>query len=127
MCHAMDDAAARAELDAPVTGRLTALAPGQAIVFGGDRVTYVAPELAAAFRPGDRLIVVQETGDLLHVPGAQQRIAAEAVGRAADAFDGMSAVSDAQVTAFFEGFAARLDDEGAWAGIAEANAADVAA
>ena len=30
-------------------------------------------ELAAAFRPGDRLVVVQETGDLLHVPACRAR------------------------------------------------------
>ena len=45
-------------------------APGQAIPYGGERVAYVSPELAAAFRAGDRLVVAQETGDLLHVPAA---------------------------------------------------------
>jgi glutamate-5-semialdehyde dehydrogenase len=123
----MDDAAARHELEAPVTGRLTALAPGQAIVFGGDRVTYVTPELAAAFRPGDRLIVVQETGDLLHAPAAEQALAASAVGEAQAAFPRMGEVSDDAVTRFFRGFAARLADDAVWAPIAEANAADVAA
>ena len=69
--------------------RLEALAPGQAIPFGGDRVAHVSPELATAFRPGDRLVVVQDTGDLLHVPGAEQAAAAAAVGRATAAFAGM--------------------------------------
>ena len=45
--------------------RLTRLEPGQAIVFGGDRVTHVPPELAADFQDGDRVIVVQETGRTL--------------------------------------------------------------
>ncbi len=55
--------------------RLERLEPGQPIVFGGDRVTPVPAELAAAFRPGDRLVVVQETGDLLHVPAADHAAA----------------------------------------------------
>ena len=65
-------------------GRLEALAPGQAIPFGGDRVAYVTPELSAAFRAGDRLVVVQDTGDLLHIPAAEHAAASGAVARAAD-------------------------------------------
>lgn len=106
-------------------GRLEALAPGQAIPFGGDRVAYVSPELAAAFRAGDRLVVVQDTGDLLHIPAAEHAAAQGAVGRAAAAFARMGEVSDAAVTAFFDAFAARLDDDAVWAAIAHANAADV--
>ncbi len=106
-------------------GRLEALAPGQAIPFGGDRVAHVTPELAAAFRAGDRLVVVQDSGDLLHIPAREQAAAAGAVGRAAAAFARMGEVTDAAITAFFEAFAGRLEDETAWARIAEANAADV--
>ena len=51
-----------------VTGELTQLTPGQPIIYGGNRVTYVPDELAASFAAGDRLVVVHETGDLLHVP-----------------------------------------------------------
>ena len=51
--------------------QLTHLEPGRSLVYGGDRVTVVPPELAAAFAAGDRLVVVQETGDLLHVPQAE--------------------------------------------------------
>jgi glutamate-5-semialdehyde dehydrogenase len=39
----------------------------------------------------------------------------------------MGEVSDAAITAFFEAFARRLEDEAAWAAIAAANAADVEA
>jgi glutamate-5-semialdehyde dehydrogenase len=39
----------------------------------------------------------------------------------------MAAISDAQVTRFFEAFAARLADDAVWTGIASANAEDVAA
>ncbi|HEY5412034.1 MAG TPA: aldehyde dehydrogenase family protein, partial [Caulobacteraceae bacterium] len=83
--------------------------------------------LAARFRPGDRLIVVERTGDLLHVPGAVQEIASGAVGRADAAFQRMGEVSDAAVSAFFAAFAARLADDGVWTRIAAANADDVAA
>jgi glutamate-5-semialdehyde dehydrogenase len=107
------------------TGRLEALAPGQAIPFGGDQVAYVTPELAAAFRPGDRLVVVQESGELLHVPAAEHAAAQGAVGRAAAAFGRMGEVGDAAITAFFEAFAAKLEDDAVWASIAAANAADV--
>ena len=122
----MDDAAANAANAQPATGRLEALAPGQTIVFGGDRVAHVPPELAAAFRPGDRLLIDPDSGALLHVPAAEQRIAAEAVDRAAAAFARMGEVSDAAISRFFEAFADALADEARWAEIAAANAADVA-
>jgi glutamate-5-semialdehyde dehydrogenase len=108
-------------------GRLEALAPGQAIPFAGDRVAYVSPELAAAFRPGDRLVVVQETGDLLHIPAGEHAAAEAAVGRAAAAFARMGEVGDAAISAFFEAFARKLEDAQVWSGIAAANAADVEA
>lgn len=106
-------------------GRLEALAPGQAIPYGGDACAYVSPELAAAFRPGDRLVVVQDSGDLLHIPAAEHAAAQGAVARAAAAFARMGEVTDAAITAFFEAFAARLEDDAAWTVIAAANAADV--
>ena len=97
-----------------------------AIPFGGDRIAIVPPELAAAFKPGDHLLVVQDAGDLLHVTADAQTAAAGAVARAHAAFQRMGEASDEQITRFFEAFAARLEDEAAWAAIAEANAADVA-
>jgi len=124
----MDDATARSKTDtAPRTGRLEALAPGMAIPFGGDRLAYVSETLAGAFKPGDRLVVVQETGDLLHVPAAVQDLAAQAVGRAHAAFDALGQVSDQAITQFFEAFAANLADDRIWNAIASANAQDVTA
>ena len=123
----VEDGGARHEPGTTSSGRLTALVPGQAIVFGGDRVAHVSPELAAAFRPGDRLVVIQDTGALLHVPTAEQATASSAVGAAADAFARMGEVSDAQITRFFDAFAGRLADDACWAAIARANAADVTA
>ena len=107
--------------------RLTKLVAGMPIPFGGDRVTHVPEALAAAFRPGDRLIVVQETGDLLHVPADVHEVAAAAVGQAAEAFEAMRAVSQDQISGFFEAFSARLESDTAWAAIAAANAEDVEA
>ncbi len=104
--------------------RLTA---GMAIPFGGNRVAIVPEDLAARFQAGDRLIVVDRTGELLHAPAAVHEIAAAAVGRAHAAFQRMGEVSDAAISGFFTAFAARLSDEAAWARIAQANAADVAA
>ncbi|HLZ70911.1 MAG TPA: aldehyde dehydrogenase family protein [Dehalococcoidia bacterium] len=109
----------------PETAALSALQPGMPIPFGGDRVSCVTPELAARFRPGDRLVVVQETGELLLIPAEQQAIAAGAVGRAAAAFAAMGTVADAQITRFYEAFANRLEDGAVWREIAAANARDV--
>ena len=123
----MDDATARTKVEAgaKTTARLETLVAGMPIPFGGDRVALVPDALAAAFQPGDRLVVVQETGDLLHITASVQAIAAGAVGRAHAAFDGLANVSDAAVTQFFEAFAANLADDAIWGEIAQANAQDV--
>lgn len=110
---------------ANAAGDLTELAPGQPIVFGGDRVTAVPADLAAAFRPGDRLVVDPQTGELLHVPRAEHEVAATAVGRARGAFADLARCSDAQITAFFDAFADRLADDAAFAPVLVANEADV--
>ena len=103
------------------------LTSGMAIPFGGNRLALVPDDLAARFKAGDRLIVVDRTGDLLHVPDEVQAIASDAVGRAHAAFQRMGEVSDAAISAFFAAFAERLADEAAWARIAAANADDVTA
>ena len=108
-------------------GVLEKLTPGMAIPHGGNRLAVVPDDLAARFRSGDRLIVVERTGDLLHVPAGVQEIAAAAVGRAHAAFQRMGEVSDEAVSAFFAAFASRLGDEAVWALIGAANAEDVAA
>ena len=105
--------------------QLTDLEAGMPIVYGGDRVATVDEELASAFSEGDRLIVVQTTGDLLHVPADAWRIAGDAVEAASNAFAQMGAVSDEQISAFYEAFARRLEEDASFAPIAAANAADV--
>jgi glutamate-5-semialdehyde dehydrogenase len=105
--------------------RLESLKAGERIVYGGDRFTTVSAELATAFQPGDRLVVVHETGDLLHLPAAEHAVAAAAVARATQAFAELTAVSDDQISDFFERFAALLEDDAAFAPIAAANDSDV--
>jgi len=105
---------------------LQTLSAGMPVPYGGDKVAFVSEGLAARFRAGDRLIVLQDSGALLHVPAEQGRIAADAVSRAATAFQAMSAVDDGQISAFFAAFAARLEDDAHWGEIAAANADDVA-
>jgi glutamate-5-semialdehyde dehydrogenase len=96
------------------------------IVYGGNRVVEVDAEMAAAFQDGDRLVVVQDTGDLLHIPEADWERAAGAVDAATAAFARMGTVADDQITAFFEAFAANLEAEASFAPIARSNAEDVA-
>ncbi len=110
----------------PPSDSLTALVAGMPIVYAGNRVSRVSPELAAAFGPGDRLVVVQSTGDLLHVPAAEHALANDAVSDARAAFDVLGALDDERITAFFAGFADRLSDDASFDPIARANADDVA-
>ena len=107
------------------TERLSRLEAGQAIVVGGDRLVRVGADLAAAFADGDRLVVVQRTGDLLHVPAASHAAAGAAVDAAVAAFAGLPACSDHAIDAFYDLFADRLEDEASTGPILEANAADV--
>ncbi|MGB3735258.1 MAG: aldehyde dehydrogenase family protein [Ilumatobacter sp.] len=106
---------------------LDALDAGQPIVFGGNRVTTVSPELAASFTSGDRLVVVQDTGDLLHIPAAEHALVEAAVSNAADGFAGLARCTDAQITSFFSQFGLLLADDSAFDRIADANETDVAA
>ncbi|MFK7990090.1 MAG: aldehyde dehydrogenase family protein [Sandaracinaceae bacterium] len=105
---------------------LLCLTAGQAVIYGGNRITHVSEALATAFDAGDRLIIVNDSGALLHVPADVQSIASEAVGRAHRAFLALGAVEDERIAAFFEAFARRLEDDASFAPIAAANRADVA-
>ena len=106
--------------------RLERLTSGQQIPFGGDRVVCVSEELAGVFRPGDRLVVVQDTGALLHIPRAEHELVRRAVTSATAAFASLAQHSDEAITAFFDRFATRLADDASFAPIAAANDADVA-
>jgi glutamate-5-semialdehyde dehydrogenase len=101
------------------------LIAGSLVPFGGNRAAVITPELAERFQRGDHLLVLQETGDLLHIPAAQLALASNAVDRAQAAFVAMSDVADRAVDRFFDRFAARLDDQSIWELIAQVNRLDV--
>ncbi|MEX1178771.1 MAG: aldehyde dehydrogenase family protein [Nitriliruptor sp.] len=88
-------------------------------------MTTVSPELAAAFRPGDALVALQDSGELLHLPAAERAAARRAVDAAVAAADGMGSVDDDAVDRFYTAFADALADDARFAPIAAANAADV--
>ena len=106
--------------------RLTRLDPDTPILVGGDRIARVSAELAEQFRPGDTLIVVRNTGEILLVPKAVHELAERAVTKALDAFDAMQGVSDEQIARFYDEFADRLADDSIWREIAKVNESDVA-
>jgi glutamate-5-semialdehyde dehydrogenase len=110
----------------PRPAPLHSLPEGALVLVGGDRVVRVGAELAAAFGPGDRLVAVDGTGDLLHITAADAALVDRAVGAAAAAFSSLPAVSDDAITAFYAAFARRIDDDAAFASVLAANAADVA-
>ncbi|MFZ4718602.1 MAG: aldehyde dehydrogenase family protein [Ilumatobacteraceae bacterium] len=105
---------------------IDSLVAGERVLVGGDRFVTVSDALAAAFRPGDRLVVVHDTGDLLHIPHSEHAVVARAVGEAVHAFEALAAIDDDAITAFFDAFAARLEDDTSFDPIAAANQADVA-
>jgi glutamate-5-semialdehyde dehydrogenase len=105
---------------------LTRLTTGMPVVFGGDRVTFVPDDLAAAFHPGDRLVVVQQDGALLHVPGSEHDRVDRAVRSAHQAFSALATVGDDAVSAFYDAFARLLADDETCRPILAANEADIA-
>ena len=110
----------------PHGDELTDLEVGQRIPFGGSRYTVVDESLALAFRAGDRLIVVQETGDLIHVPAEVSRIVDDAVGEARQASLQLPSADPKAVKSFFDTFARMLEDDKVFESIADANSRDVA-
>ncbi len=106
---------------------LRSLTEGMPIVFGGDRVTRVSRQLAEAFAPGDSLLVVQNTGELLHVARDVRALVDRCVGEAASAFGQLSAVPDTAISSFFSTFADNLADDSIWQKIEVANRTDVEA
>jgi len=109
----------------PDTERLTGLVQGQAILYGGDRVTHVSHELAARFVDGDRLVVVQATGALLHIPASEAALVDRAVSAAIEGFAALSSCSDNAISNFYGEFADLLADDAKFAPIAAANRDDL--
>jgi glutamate-5-semialdehyde dehydrogenase len=105
--------------------QLTQLVEGQVLVFGGDRCTMVPAELARVFAAGDRLVIVQDTGDLLHIPLAEHRLVSNAVTQAVEAFSALAECDDEQITDFFQRFADAIEDDAVFADVLAANRVDV--
>ena len=110
-----------------VWARLERLEAGATLLVGGDRTVEVSEELANAFQPGDAILPIESTGEILHVPADERRIASDAVGRAAAAFSRMGAVDDEAISHFFTSFANRLEDDAIWERIRVVNEDDIAA
>lgn len=106
---------------------LTKLTAGMEIVVGGQNVTRVSEELASAFAAGDRLITVQSTGDLLHIPSDVAEVAHGAVDSAFGAFEEMGNTDDEAITTFFTHFADNLAEDTRFQKILEANQSDISA
>jgi glutamate-5-semialdehyde dehydrogenase len=96
------------------------------LLVGGDQVLEISPDLAAAFAPGDRLAVVEKTGQVLHIPARDAQLAEVAVADAYQAFARMAAVTDAQIARFYEEFASRIEQDAIWRPIQSVNDEDVA-
>jgi glutamate-5-semialdehyde dehydrogenase len=109
----------------PGRSALSQLIEGQQLVYGGDRVTVVSSDLAQSFREGDRLVIVQETGDLLHIPHAEHALVSVSVANAVEGFAALAECSDDQITQFFERFAEFVDDDAVFAEVLEANRSDI--
>jgi glutamate-5-semialdehyde dehydrogenase len=109
----------------PERSALSQLIEGQQLVYGGNRVTVVPADLAQSFRAGDRLVIVQETGDLLHIPNGEHALVSTSVANAVDGFAALADCSDDQITQFFERFAESVDDDRVFAEVLEANRSDI--
>ncbi|MFM7490022.1 MAG: aldehyde dehydrogenase family protein [Actinomycetota bacterium] len=105
--------------------RLTRLEAGQLVPFGGDQVAVVSTELAASFVAGDRLVVVQETGDLIRIPASVSSLVDAAVSRARGAFSELARVSDQSLDRFYDAMAAALADDRVMSSVLHANRTDV--
>jgi glutamate-5-semialdehyde dehydrogenase len=104
---------------------LTDLPRGTQLAFGGDKLIAVPDDVADRFRPGDAVVVVAATEEVLLIPARERELATRTVTRACEAFGTLSSASDAQISRFFADFAARLADDATWNAIRETNARDV--
>ena len=106
-------------------GVLDSLVEGQKIPFGGNRWSAVSAKLARDFRSGDSLVVVQDSGDLLHIPAAVADIANSAVAHARLAFAQLATIDAIQISKFFDSFATNLQNDTIFLQIKAANDIDV--
>jgi glutamate-5-semialdehyde dehydrogenase len=111
----------------PDSQELTQLEAGTPILFGGNRLLRVPESIAQDFQPGDSVVVVESTEEMLLIPARERRIAEAAVETAQSAFGTLAAASDEAISNFYLAFAERLADDATWSRIQRVNAEDVAA
>jgi glutamate-5-semialdehyde dehydrogenase len=104
---------------------LTKLQAGMPLLYGGNRLTYVSDVLASAFEPGDHLLLIQATGELLHIPRKVYEQVATAVERSRVAFAGLRSATDEQIDRFYDAFGVNLQDSTVWSHVYQANIEDV--
>ena len=107
-------------------GVLDSLVEGQKIPFGGNRWSAVSAKLSQEFRSGDSLVVVQDSGDLLHIPAVVADVANSAVAHARQAFAQLATIDAEQISKFFDSFASNLQNDSIFLQIKNANDIDVA-
>jgi len=105
--------------------QLRALPKGTRLLLGGDRLIAVPDDVAERFSPGDCVVVVEATEQVLLIPAAERARVAQVMTRACTAFEHVRSASDQSISAFFEAFAARLESDAVWAAVAADNARDV--
>lgn len=92
-------------------------------IVSGDVVHVLDQAQAAALNAGGRIVALTDQISIIDHDIVSR--VAEGVGRAVTAFGDMANVSDDSISRFFELFAVRLEDDGVFAQVLEANAADV--
>ncbi len=102
------------------------LTPGTRLLSADGEPVTVDASLAAAYRPGDRL-VANRVGGLMHIPAAELAVSRAAVDTAERAFAAMHDVGDDAIVAFYEHAATALEKESLWSEIARVNKEDVTA
>jgi glutamate-5-semialdehyde dehydrogenase len=108
-----------------VTPQEINLRPGDRVLVGSQLLT-VDDEFASSLQPGDVVLGVAHTGQLRRIPAEVAEIVDRSVRDAVQAFAAMSAVTDEQITHFFEIAARLLADDDVFARIRVANDDDVA-
>ena len=99
--------------------------PGDRVLVG-EHLVVIDAGFAATLEPGDRVIGVAGTGEILRVPKSESDLVSKSVAAAAQAFIEMQDCSDEAISKFYEFFAKLLDSADVAGEIVAANALDIA-
>ena len=100
------------------------LRQGDRVLVGSTLLT-VDADLAASLEPGDVLLGVAETSQILRVPLRTKTLVAELLSRSQRAFADLAQVDDEAITQFFDEAASLMSDDSVMAPVFSANSADV--